>query len=109
MECAEPAGKLDVVVAYSPAPEQVDQVALTLAAGATVGDALHASGLLDRHPDIDLSTQAVGVWGKLRSLDDDLRDGDRVEIYRPLKVDPKEARRLRYRSHRDAAGEGKKR
>ncbi len=40
-------------------------------------------------------TLSVGVFGRLRSLDDPLRDGDRVEIYRPLQVDPKEARRIR--------------
>lgn len=109
MDHVETSAQLGVVVAYSPAPDQVDQVSLTLSIGATVSDALDASGLLARHPDIDLATQSVGVWGKLRSLDEALRDGDRVEIYRPLKVDPKEARRQRYRSHRDAAGEGKKR
>jgi len=41
------------------------------------------------------------VWGKLREPGDPLREGDRVEVYRPLKVDPKEARRQRYRSHRE--------
>jgi putative ubiquitin-RnfH superfamily antitoxin RatB of RatAB toxin-antitoxin module len=46
---------------------------------------------------------AVGVWGKLRALDETLRDRDRVEIYRPLLVDPKEARRQRYQSHRAKA------
>jgi len=90
-----------VVVAYSPAPRQVDHVSLSLPEGATVEDALRASGLLERHPDIALDVQKVGVWGKLRALSDPLRDGDRVELYRPLKVDPKEARRQRYRSHRE--------
>jgi putative ubiquitin-RnfH superfamily antitoxin RatB of RatAB toxin-antitoxin module len=47
---------------------------------------------------------SVGVWGALRGLDHPLRDRDRVEVYRPLKVDPKEARRLRYRSHREKQG-----
>jgi len=94
---------LAVVVAYSPAPEQVDHTPLTLPAGATVRDALRVSGLLERHPAIDLGTHKLGVWGKLRPLDHVLRDGDRVEVYRPLKVDPKEARRQRYRSHREKA------
>ncbi|HEV7914256.1 MAG TPA: RnfH family protein, partial [Albitalea sp.] len=95
------ASPISVVVAYSAAPRQVDHVALSLPAGATVHDALRASGLLERHPAIDLASQKVGVWGKLRALDAPLRDGDRVEVYRPLKVDPKEARRQRYRRHRD--------
>jgi len=92
---------MQVVVAYSPAPQQVDHVALQLPAGATVNDALRESGLAQRHPGIDLAALKVGVWGKLRPLEHVLRDGDRVELYRPLKVDPKEARRQRYRSHRD--------
>ena len=90
-----------VVVAYSPAPEQVELVAVQLPAGASVEDAVRESGLLSRHPEIDLGVQKVGVWAQLRPLGHVLRDGDRVEIYRPLKVDPKEARRQRYRSHKE--------
>ena len=100
---AETGSVIHVVVAYSAAPRQVDQVELTLEAGATVGDALRASGLLARHHEIDPAAQKVGVWGKLRALSEPLREGDRVELYRPLKVDPKEARRQRYRSHREKA------
>jgi putative ubiquitin-RnfH superfamily antitoxin RatB of RatAB toxin-antitoxin module len=92
---------LAVTVAYSGSARQVDRVALSLPAGATVGDALRQSGLLERHSEIELDSLKVGVWGKLRPLTDVLRDGDRVEVYRPLKVDPKEARRQRYRSHRE--------
>ena len=51
------------------------------------------------HPDLDPARCAVGVWGRKQALRDALRDRDRVEVYRPLKVDPKEARRLRYRQH----------
>jgi uncharacterized protein len=93
--------EIAVVVAYSPAAGEVDHRRLSLPAAATVHDALKASGLLERHPEIDLQAQKVGVWGKLRALDAPLREGDRVEVYRPLKVDPKEARRQRYRSHRE--------
>ena len=95
------AAPLRVTVAYSPRPREVDLVELSLAAGATVIDALRASGLLERHPEIQLSEQKIGVWGKAAALDTPLRDGDRVELYRALQVDPKEARRLRYRSHRE--------
>jgi putative ubiquitin-RnfH superfamily antitoxin RatB of RatAB toxin-antitoxin module len=98
---AEPARPLAVTVAYSGSARQVDRVALSLPAGATVGDALRQSGLIERHSEIEVASAKIGVWGKLRSLTDVLRDGDRVEVYRPLKVDPKEARRQRYRSHRD--------
>lgn len=92
------AGRIAVVVAYSPAPRQVDQVSLSLPADATVADALRASGLLERHPEIEPSRHKLGVWGKLRAPTDGLRDGDRVEVYRPLKIDPKEARRERLRA-----------
>ena len=100
------AERIAVVVAYSPAPRQVEQVSLSLPAGATVDDALRASGLLARHPEIDLARHALGVWGTLRTGADVLRDGDRVELYRPLVVDPKEARRQRYRSHREKRRSG---
>ena len=94
------AARIAVVVACCPAPHQVDQVQISLPADATVGEALRASGLLSRHPEIDLAQHRLGVWGKLRGAGDALRDGDRVEVYRPLTVDPKEARRQRYRKQR---------
>jgi len=90
---------LKIVVAYSPAAGQVDIVELKLPSGSTVMHALRESGVLARHSEIDPTTSKIGVWGKLRSADDVLRDGDRVEVYRPLLVDPKEARRQRYRGH----------
>lgn len=103
-DVAEPsatADPLNVSVAYSPRAGVVDEVTLVLPAGATVQQALLASGLLELHPDLDLAQARVGVWAKLRALDTLLRDRDRVEIYRPLLVDPKEARRLRYGRHRE--------
>lgn len=96
MDRVEAADVLAITVAYSPQARAVELVELTLPAGATVLDALHASGLLQRHRDVDLLAQAMGVWGASCALGDVLRDRDRVEIYRPLTVDPKEARRLRY-------------
>ena len=88
-----------VRVAFSPKPGEVDELELRLPVGASVDTALQASGLAQRHPGIDLSALAVGVWGKVRARGDALRDADRVEVYRPLQVDPKEARRLRYKAH----------
>ena len=96
---APPAGGIVVIVACSPGARRVEQVELRLPCGATVADALRESGLLQRHP--ELAGAKVGVWGRLRTPQDPLRDGDRVELYRPLQVDPKEARRQRYRSHRE--------
>lgn len=100
MARADAATTIGVSVAYSPSAGVVDEVSVQLVAGATVGDALRASGLLERHPQIDLAAQRVGVWGKLRSLDAPLRERDRVEVYRALQVDPMEARRQRQRTQR---------
>jgi putative ubiquitin-RnfH superfamily antitoxin RatB of RatAB toxin-antitoxin module len=106
MEHAEPARKLRVSVAYSPAAGQVDEVVLSVERGATLADALRLSGMLERHPAIDPSVNRVGIWGQLRQGDAVLRDGDRVEVYRPLVVDPKDARRQRERQQRDARAAG---
>ena len=105
MAPAEMPAMLDIEVAYSPAPRQVDRVALTLPAGSTVAQALQASGLLARHGLLLDDTLSVGVWMKARPLETVLRPNDRVEIWRPLTVDPKEARRQRYRKQKvDKAG-----
>lgn len=98
----DPAEPLQVELVYCPQPGQVDQVRLQLAAGATLADALQASGLLQRH---GLSAEGlrVGIWSKLREPATVLRTRDRIEIYRPLTVDPKEARRLRYKRNKAAA------
>ena len=97
MDRAEGGASLSVTVAYSPAAGIVDVVTVHLPPGATLLDALNESGLLQRHPAIDPRVQAVGVWGQRRSVDSVLRDGDRVEVYRPLVIDPMDARRLRQR------------
>jgi putative ubiquitin-RnfH superfamily antitoxin RatB of RatAB toxin-antitoxin module len=102
MASAEPS-TLRVSVAYSPAPRQVEVVPLSLPLGSTVQDALHASGLLERYALGEASALSVGVWMKLQPLQTPLRSDDRVEIYRPLQVDPKEARRQRYRKQTPAA------
>ena len=94
MACAD---MLSVTVVYSPRAGEVDEVQLLLHEGATVADALRESGIAGRH---DTSQLAVGVWGVLAAPGDGLRDRDRVELYRPLQVDPKEARRLRQQKQR---------
>lgn len=68
---------------------------LKLPAGATVGQAIEQSGLLADFPEIDLAKNKLGVFAKLVKVDALLRDGDRVEIYRPLIADPKEVRKQR--------------
>lgn len=84
--------RVDVVYAEARAQWVLD---VELPAGATVEQAIRASGILSRLPTIDLARNAVGIHGNRARLTDPLQDGDRVEIYRPLIVDPKEARRRR--------------
>jgi uncharacterized protein len=88
-----------VEVAYSAAARQVDCVALVMPPASTVRDALLASGLLERHG-LGIDAVSCGIWGRRCDVAQALRDGDRVEIYRGLTVDPKEARRLRYKGQR---------
>jgi putative ubiquitin-RnfH superfamily antitoxin RatB of RatAB toxin-antitoxin module len=94
---------MKVEVAYSPEPGRIDLCVVELPEGSTLGQALQASGLLARHPEIAAQALETGIWGRRQPLQAVLRERDRVEVYRPLKVDPKEARRLRYRGQRGAA------
>ncbi len=71
-------------------------------AGIRVQEAIEQSGVLSRCPEIDLAVNKVGIFGRLVRLDRPLEDGDRVEIYRPLIADPKEARRRRAATGRPA-------
>ena len=95
MERADPAPALHVAVAWSARPGQACEVAVELPAGARVLDAIRASGAMQGEAAVDVSTQAVGIWGRTVALEAELAEGDRVEIYRPLMMDPKEARRRR--------------
>lgn len=82
---------LRIVVAYSPGPRQVVEQPVALAAGSTLGDALRLAGV-----DVPAGCE-VGIWGRRAALTQVLRDDDRVEVARPLRVDPKVARRERFR------------
>jgi uncharacterized protein len=94
---AKVAGSLHVQVAYAAGPHAVELIELDLPVGATVRDALVASGLAARIAAADFAALKPGIWGRLKPVQTLLRDGDRIELYRPLTVDPKEARRLRYK------------
>ena len=83
---------VDVVYAL---PTTQELVQLTLAQGSTVQQAIAASGLLQKYPEIDLSKNKLGIYGKLTKADIALHDHDRVEIYRALIADPKEVRKKR--------------
>jgi len=85
---------IDVEVAYA-TPEQQMIVALKMPEGATVEQAINASGLLNHFPEIVWTDIKVGIFGSVCMLDQSVRQADRVEIYRPLIHDPKEARRQR--------------
>lgn len=87
---------MNIEVVYCPRPGHCDQVQLALPDGACVRDAVVASGLCLRHGLLPELVEA-GIWGRKQPLQSPLRDRDRVELYRPLRVDPKEARRLRYK------------
>jgi putative ubiquitin-RnfH superfamily antitoxin RatB of RatAB toxin-antitoxin module len=100
--------RLSVQVCYALATEQV-LIDVELPAGATLMQAIEASGILQRYPQIDLSTQKAGVFGKLKPLDTALADHDRVEIYRPLLVDPKVSRQRRVEKTRKAGSIGGRR
>ena len=97
---AAAAPHLTVTVALSPRAGEVVEVMLHLRAGATVADAVRESGLTQRYPSLDVAAMPVGVWGRFCARETALRDRDRVELYRPLQVDPKEARRARQRTQR---------
>ncbi|EGO9636812.1 RnfH family protein [Escherichia coli] len=89
-------GKIAVEVAYA-LPEKQYLQRVTLQEGATVEEAIRASGLLELRTDIDLTKNKVGIYSRPAKLSDSVHDGDRVEIYRPLTLiaDPKELRRQR--------------
>lgn len=88
------AANVSVEVIYA-LPAQQPLMRVQLPEGATVEEAIRASGVLDAFPEIDLARNKVGIFSKLVKLDETVRDRDRVEIYRPLIADPKEVRRKR--------------
>ncbi len=87
---------MKVTVAYA-LPEQQCVIELEVPQPCTLEQALQASGLPERFPDIDLNRQKTGIWGQIRPLNTVLHAGDRVEIYRPRQADPKQLRRARAR------------
>ena len=86
-----------VAVAFSPSRGRAFEVALELPAPATALAAIHASGVLERHPELAHGEPMLGIWGRACAPDTPIGNGDRIELYRPLAMDPNEARRLRAR------------
>ena len=86
--------KIQVEVAYAKQDQQVI-IPLDVDVGTTLVQAIQLSGILEQFPEIDLSQNKTGIFGKIAKADTELREKDRVEIYRPLIADPKESRRKR--------------
>ncbi|WP_310384407.1 RnfH family protein [Roseateles sp.] len=89
---------MQVELVWSPQAGDVRQLNLLVPAGATIEQALRACPeFVEQLPPALLGVLKIGVWGRLMPLSTPLRERDRIEVYRPLTVDPKESRRLRYR------------
>jgi len=88
------ADPIHIEIAYA-RPERQEVIKMKLPSGSTLQQAVEASGLLQKHAEIDLAKGKFGIYGKLAKPDTVLRDRDRVEIYRPLIADPKEVRKQR--------------
>jgi uncharacterized protein len=86
--------QFSIEVAYA-TPEKQVLLEVVIANNTTVEQAIKGSGIISRFPEIDLDVQKVGIWNRTCKLSDLPSKGDRIEIYRPLIADPKEARRLR--------------
>lgn len=88
---------IEVTLSCSLAAREVFEQVLRLAPGTTLADAVQASGLASRFPTLDWRyAMTPGIWGRAVEWDQALKDGDRIELCRPLKVDPKVARRERF-------------
>lgn len=92
--------RLNIEVAFGTSTEQ-RIVDVDLAVGATIHDAVQASGLAAAFPEFNFAQLRKGVWNEVKGDEHCLKDGDRVEIYRPLIIEPKEARRRRAEKRRD--------
>lgn len=86
--------ELQVYVSYA-TPQQEFIHPMRVAPGTTIGQAIEQSGVLALFPDINLVTQPVGIYAKKKTLDTQLAERDRIEIYRSLVADPKDSRRRR--------------
>lgn len=91
--------KITVEVAYA-TPQQQRILSVEVDANSTIQEIIEASGLLTLFPHIDLAKQKIGVFGKQRELTDMVAEGDRIEVYRSLIIDPKEARRAKAKKSR---------
>lgn len=87
---------MKVTLVYASGPRMVHEHAVELNGGCSVEQAVDAAGWWCTFPELADADVCWGIWGRTVELAADLRDGDRVEAYRPLRVDPKVARRERF-------------
>jgi uncharacterized protein len=92
---------LNVGVAYATSEEQA-WLNISVIEGATIKEAIEMSGILKKFPEIDLDKQKVGIFGEIKNLSTLIEDGDRVEIYRPIKIDPEHVEHNKYKLRRIA-------
>lgn len=85
---------MNIGVCYAEAERQL-WLRLEVPDESTIQEAIELSGVLKQYPQIDLTTQKVGVYGKLAKLDAPIREGDRIEIYRKITADPQQVQRRR--------------
>ena len=88
---------MQILLMHAPAPREVVEAVLEVPEGCTLGEALGLAGWLQRFPGIQAEDIATGIWGRKAGWDRVLREGDRVEVVRELRVDPKVARRERFK------------
>ena len=87
---------ISIEIAYAGYENQMI-ISLEIAEGSTIKTAIELSGILTLFPEIDLEKQKIGIFSKPKKLLDKVNEGERIEIYRPLIIEPKEARRLKAR------------
>ena len=104
MDSENPHSMIHIEVAYA-APDKQVLLGLSVPEGATVAEGIEQSAIQDEFPELKMDIKAVGIFSRKVPLDHVLREGDRIEIYRPLIVDPKEARRQRAKSEKRVRGE----
>jgi putative ubiquitin-RnfH superfamily antitoxin RatB of RatAB toxin-antitoxin module len=95
-------GKLIKVEVVYASKERQELVECEVAAGSTLREAIQASGILVLFPELVLDQLSIGIFSARRRLGDIVNTGNRIEIYRPLEMDPKEARRLRALKDKEA-------
>ena len=84
-------------------PDRQEVIELDLAPGATVAEAIAAARLGEKFPGVDFTSMRTGIWSRAAGPGTRLRDGDRVELYRALKADPKDMRRTRAKARRPSS------